>query len=85
MTRELSGDQYALLVFLCQHPGVVCTKDEVAQAVWPDQLLGKGIYDAQIYQLVKRVREKIEPDPLNPRYIVTIRGQGYLLERHSNG
>jgi len=83
MTRELSGDQYALLVFLCQHPNRVCTKDEVARAVWPDQS-EEGITDGQIYQLVKRVREKVEPDPLNPRYIVTIRGQGYRLEMPSN-
>jgi DNA-binding response OmpR family regulator len=79
ITRELSADQYALLAFLCQRPGVVCTKDEVAQAVWPDQLK-EGITDAQIYQLVKRTREKIEPDPLNPRYIATVRGQGYRFE-----
>ena len=79
VTRELSADQYALLVFLCQRPDVVCTKDEVAQAVWPDQSM-EGITDAQIYQLVKRTREKIELDPLNPRYIVTVRGQGYRFE-----
>ena len=83
ITRELSADQYALLVFMCQRPGVTCTKDEVAQAVWPQS--EEGITDGQIYQLVKRVREKVEPDPLNPRYIVTIRGQGYLLENPSNG
>ncbi|MDY6875335.1 MAG: winged helix-turn-helix domain-containing protein [Chloroflexota bacterium] len=80
ITRELSADQYALLVFMCQHPGVICTKDEVAQAVWPNQS-EEGITDGQIYQLIKRVREKIELDPLNPCYIVTIRGQGYRLER----
>jgi DNA-binding response OmpR family regulator len=79
ITGELSGDQYALLEFMCQRPGVVRTKDEIAQAVWPDQLK-EGITDAQIYQLVKRTREKIEPDPLNPRTIVTVRGQGYRLE-----
>ncbi len=83
MTRELSADQYALLVFMCQRPGVVCTKDEVALAVWPAQSK-EGTTDGQIYQLIKRVREKVEPDPLNPRYIVTIRGQGYLLEVPSN-
>jgi DNA-binding response OmpR family regulator len=83
ITRELSGDQYALLEFMCQRPGVVRTKDEVAQAVWPDQLK-EGITDAQIYQLVKRTREKIEPDPLNPRTIVTVRGQGYRLETPSS-
>jgi len=78
-TRELGGDQYALLVFLCQHPGRVLTKDEIAEAVWGQS--EEGITDAQIYQLVKRVREKIEPEPLNPRYIVTVRGQGYRLEK----
>jgi len=79
ITRELSGDQYALLAFMGQRPGVVCTKDEVAQAVWPDQLM-EGITDGQIYQLIKRTRDKIEPDPLNPCYLLTIRGQGYRLE-----
>jgi DNA-binding winged helix-turn-helix (wHTH) protein len=80
ITRELSADQYALLVFLSQRPGVVCTKDEVAQAVWPDQSQ-EGITDDQIYQLVRRVREKVEPDPENPSYIATVRGQGYRLEK----
>jgi DNA-binding winged helix-turn-helix (wHTH) protein len=79
ITRELSADQYALLAFMCQRPGVVCTKDELAQAVWPDQAQ-EGITDAQIYQLLKRVRDKIETDPINPRYLVTVRGQGYRLE-----
>ena len=83
ITRELSADQYALLAFMCQRPGRVCTKDEIAEKVWTDQSK-EGITDGQIYQLVKRVREKIEPDPLNPRYIVTIRGQGYRLEVSSN-
>ena len=80
ITRELSADQYALLVFLSQRPGVVCSKDEVAQAVWPGQIQ-EGITDDQIYQLIRRVREKVEPDPLNPCYIITVRGQGYQLEK----
>lgn len=79
LTRELSADQYALVVFLCQHPGTICTKDEIARAVWPE-LSEEGVTDAQIYQLVSRVREKVEPDPKKPRYIVTVRGQGYRLE-----
>ena len=79
ITGELSADQHALLVFMSQRPGVVCTKDEVAQAVWPDQMQ-EGITDGQIYQLVKRTREKIETDPLNPCYLLTVRGQGYRLE-----
>jgi hypothetical protein len=80
LTRELSPNQYALIVLLCQHPGKVCTKDEIARAVWPDQC-AEGITDAQISELVKRIRAKIEPDPSTPRYIETVRGQGYRLKR----
>jgi DNA-binding response OmpR family regulator len=83
ITRELSADQYALLAFMGQRQGVVCTKDEVAQAVWPEQMM-EGITDGQIYQLIKRTRDKIEPDPLNPCYLVTVRGQGYRLEPTSD-
>lgn len=80
LTRELSGNQYALVVLLCQRPGIVCTKDEIARAVWPDQC-AEGITDAQISELVRRIRAKIEPDPSTPRYIETVRGQGYRLKK----
>lgn len=80
---QLSTDQYALLEFMCRRPGKICTKDEIAQEVW-SCWAEEGITDAQIYQLVKRVRNKIEPEPLNPRYIVTVRGRGYRLEMSSN-
>ena len=79
ITRELSAEQYDLLAFMCQRAGVVCTKDEIAEAVWPDHSK-EGITDAQIYQLVKRVREKVESDPHYPCYVVTARGRGYRIE-----
>jgi DNA-binding winged helix-turn-helix (wHTH) protein len=83
ITRELSAEQYELLAFLCARPGVVCSKDEIARAVWPeDWAAGIVPTDAQIYQLVKRVREKVEPDPGKPRSIVTVRGRGYRFEMH---
>lgn len=80
ITRELSPPQYDLLVFMYQRPGVICTRDEIAEAVWPDAMV-TSITDTQIYELVKRVRAKVEPDPRNPRYIVTVRGHGYRLEK----
>jgi DNA-binding response OmpR family regulator len=86
ITRELSAEQYDLLAYLCARPGVVCSKDEIAQAVWPrDWAAGFDITDAQLYQLVKRVREKVEQDPGKPRYVVTVRGRGYRFERPAPG
>jgi hypothetical protein len=81
ISRNLSVEQYSLLAYLCQRPGLICGRDEIAQVVWPDQWEA-GITDAQISQLVKRIRTKIEPDPRHPRYLVTARGRGYRLEMH---
>jgi len=56
----------------------VCEKDDLIRAVWPeDRIYEQGIRDDSLAQLVRRLREKIEPDPSNPRYIQTIPGRGY--------
>jgi hypothetical protein len=81
ISRNLSSEQYDLLAFLCQRPGIVCSRDEIAEAVWPEQSL-EGITDAQMSQLVKRIRSKIEPDPRHPRYLLTVRGRGFRVELH---
>lgn len=80
ITRKLTSDQFAFLVLLCENPGVVMSKDDIGVAVWPEQA-ENSFSDDQIYQLVKRTREKIEPDPKKPIYIVSVTGQGYRLER----
>jgi len=74
---QLSPKQYALLSLLWARHGRVCSKDEIARAVWPEC---KGeIYDYQIESLVKRLRAKLEPDPAQPALLVTVRGHGYRL------
>ncbi len=75
----LSVKQFDLLWFLYQNRGRVVSKDEIAQAVWPE---AQGdVYDANIDRMVSRVRSRIEPDQDdNPRFIYTIRGYGYKLE-----
>jgi len=67
-------------VLLCENPGVVMSKDDIGEAVWPEQA-ENSFSDDQIYQLIKRTREKTEPDPKKPIYIVSVTGQGYRLER----
>lgn len=77
MTLQLSEPQRKLVTFLYRRAGTVCTYDEIAVGVWG---VGEGVSPGAIYELVKRVRQKIEPDWKNPQYIVTVPGRGYRLE-----
>ena len=54
-----------------------CSKYEIATAVWPEYRAAVGDY--QVEALVKRLREKLEPDPRSPVLILTVRGRGYKL------
>lgn len=74
---QLSPKQRSLLTLLWRRRGQVCTKDEIAAAVWPE--CRGEIYDYQIESLVKRLRAKLEPDAAEPTLIVNIPGCGYRL------
>jgi DNA-binding response OmpR family regulator len=74
---ELTPYEHNLLSYLVLHPGKMCSKDELTEAVWPDEYQVEGIPDERLAQLIKRLREKIEPDPSNPTHIHTVRGRGY--------
>jgi len=77
-TSQLTEKEFLLLQYLEAHPGDVCSKDDLVQAVWPeDQIYERGIRDDSLAQLVRRLRVKIEPEPSNPRYIQTVPGRGY--------
>ncbi|NJN95600.1 MAG: winged helix-turn-helix transcriptional regulator [Anaerolineales bacterium] len=76
---ELTPSEDRLLSFLLEHPGEVCQKDTLIYAVWPNDHLAVGISDERLAQLVKRLRDKIEPNPTDPLYIQTVRGRGYRL------
>ena len=76
---ELSPKEFLLLVYLYDHRGLICNKDEISQAVWPEFEIGT-IFDYQIENLVRRLRTRLEPDPNNPQVLLTVRGQGYKLD-----
>ncbi len=73
----LSPKEQALFDLLYQAAGHVHSKQQIAQAVWPEY--HAEVYDYQIESLVKRLREKIEPDPANPVLLITVHGRGYKL------
>jgi DNA-binding response OmpR family regulator len=74
---ELSAKELALLAYLYQRQGEVCSKDDIGQAVWPEY--EDAVYDYQIENLVGRLRRKIEPDPAQPKMLLNLRGLGYKL------
>lgn len=73
----LSQNEYRLWSLLFDNMESVVSKDSIARAVWPDW--SHDVDDAAIENLIKRLRDKIEPNPRKPQYIVTLRGQGYKL------
>jgi DNA-binding response OmpR family regulator len=74
---DLSAKEFALLAYLHEHRGQVCSKDDIGIAVWPEY---EGqVYDYQIENLVRRLRQELEYDPSNPQLLVTVRGMGYKL------
>jgi len=74
---SLSPKEFALLFYLYENRGKVCSKDEIGRAVWSEYQ--SGIFDYQIENLVRRLRTKIESQPNNPIMLVTVRGMGYKL------
>ncbi len=75
---QLTAKEHQLWAYLLEHPNQVCDKDDLIRAVWPeDQIFESGVRDDSLAQLVRRLREKIEPAPSSPRYVLTVPGRGY--------
>lgn len=71
----LTVKEFQLLELLYSHKGQVISKDEIAKSVWDYEVYDYNAIDALVY----RLRQRIEVDPGNPRYLVTVRGFGYKL------
>ena len=74
----LSALEYKLLLVFLQHRGQTLTRDRLLEEIW--DCTGDFVSDNTLTVYIKRLREKIEPEPQNPRYIRTVRGLGYRLE-----
>jgi DNA-binding winged helix-turn-helix (wHTH) protein len=80
LNPPLTKSQHHLLTYLYENSERVCEKDEIANSVWGSANMDK-IDDERIAKLVSRLRERIEPDPDKPRYLLTAHGRGYRLMR----
>jgi DNA-binding response OmpR family regulator len=74
---ELTAREFDLLLFLARNPGQVFTRPQLLDRVWDYTFAGD---DNTVTVHIRRLREKIEPDPARPRYVKTVWGVGYKLE-----
>lgn len=74
---NFTGRELTLFRFLMENPGQVFTKEQLYSHVWHESIVD----DNTVTVYVKRIRDKIEDDPRNPRFLKTIRGIGYKLDR----
>ena len=74
---RLSAQELKLLVYLVRHPGVVLSRDHLLDAVWGYQATPET---RTVDVHVSWLRQKLEPDPHHPRFIVTVFGVGYRFE-----
>ena len=80
---RLSGDEvhltrteFLLLCELAANAGKVLSREQLLERVWSYDYFGDGrLVDVH----VRRLRTKVEPDPANPRHVLTVRGLGYKL------
>ncbi len=76
--ESLTDLEYKLLALLYRRVNKLTDKYEIVESVWGTEYIDE-VDDARIEKLISRLRSKIEPDPSNPRYILTVRGRGYRL------
>jgi DNA-binding response OmpR family regulator len=83
VTREgkeiyLSALEYKLLLVFLNNRGQILTREKLLDEIWDSA--GDYVSDNTLTVYIKRLRDKIEPDPQNPAFIRTVRGLGYRLE-----
>ncbi|MEA1911952.1 MAG: response regulator transcription factor [Spirochaetota bacterium] len=72
----LSTKEFEVLRFLVQNPGTAFSPDDIYSSVWGREF--GDISTVAVY--IQRIRKKIEKDPSNPEYILTIHGRGYIFD-----
>lgn len=73
----LTRKEYELLLFFLCHPNRTFSSRELYEAVWKEKPLGS---EGTVAVHVRHLREKLEIDPANPRYLKVVWGRGYRME-----
>ena len=75
---SLTPIEYNILLLLMKHPGRVFSTGQIYEQVWNDPSLGS---ENTVAVHIRHLREKVEIDPANPRYIKVVWGLGYKMEK----
>lgn len=75
----LTAHEYKFIACLAQNLGRILGEEELLAQVWGCET---GGIKSQVKNLVWRLRQKIEPEPERPVYILTARGRGYYMPSH---
>ena len=73
---EVTDQEFRLLHLLATHTGIVFSREALLQKIWRGDTF---VTVRSVDTLVKRLRRRIEADPANPRYLLTVWGVGYKL------
>ena len=73
----LTALEYRLLMALVQNEGNILSRNQLLESIW--DVSGDFVNDNTLTVYIKRLREKIEDDPQNPKIIHTVRGLGYRI------
>lgn len=74
----LSALEYRLLLVFFQHRGMVMSRSMLLEEIW--DIAGEYVNDNTLTVYIKRLRDKIEDNPQDPKIIKTVRGLGYKME-----
>ena len=75
---KLTPFEYNILLFLVKNPGRVFTIDQIYEAVWNEEAVAA---DNTVAVHIRHIREKIEINPKEPRYLKVVWGVGYKIEK----
>src|SRR5574344_204289 len=73
----LTALEYKILLALALNPTIVFTREKILADIW--DVNEKYVNDNTLTVYIKRIREKVEDDPTNPKIILTVRGIGYKI------
>jgi DNA-binding response OmpR family regulator len=74
---DITSLEFRLLLFLIENKGQVLSREQILSSLWDN--FDKYVNDNTLTVYIKRLREKIESDPLNPKIVKTVRGIGYIV------
>ena len=76
--ETLTSLEYRLMLLIFYNADKIVDRYQIVTEVWGEEYLDE-VEDARIEKLISRLRQKIEPDPANPRFLITVRSRGYRL------